>query len=213
MTAKKNSKTAANPVPDQPVTGVVTSPPKKQTADWEAIEREYRAGQLSVRELARAHGLNSHGAILNRAKRWGWTRDLTKRIQAEVVRRIVTGSVTKGKEDEIVSDSANRAIQLIETHRNDIKVLRASEQALLAELQDSPTKLWVGQYRGQVVKETVGIAVTERAGALSALALVMHKRIVLERQAFGIVDGVEPERDPISGIIIEPVAGKGDADE
>ena len=38
--------------------------------DWEKIEREYRAGQLSVVEIGRQHGI-SHTAINKRAKRDG----------------------------------------------------------------------------------------------------------------------------------------------
>jgi DNA-binding Lrp family transcriptional regulator len=41
---------------------------ERMSVDWEAIEREYRAGQLSVREIARQQGL-SHTAINKRAKR------------------------------------------------------------------------------------------------------------------------------------------------
>jgi len=41
--------------------------------DWEAVERDYRAGTLSLRELSRKHGC-SHSAIANRAGREGWTR-------------------------------------------------------------------------------------------------------------------------------------------
>jgi predicted DNA-binding protein YlxM (UPF0122 family) len=48
--------------------------------DWEAIEREYRAGQLSVREIARQYAV-SEGAIRKRAKAEGWERAL-----ADVVR-------------------------------------------------------------------------------------------------------------------------------
>jgi hypothetical protein len=41
--------------------------PKKAAPDWERIEADYRAGLLSVREIAAAHGV-SHTAIQKRAK-------------------------------------------------------------------------------------------------------------------------------------------------
>ena len=50
--------------------------------DWEAIERAYRAGLLSIREIASAHEV-SHTAINKRAKRDGWERDLSEKIQAK----------------------------------------------------------------------------------------------------------------------------------
>lgn len=48
----------------------MTSAPKPN-ADWESVEREYRAGVLSVREIGKAAGV-SHVAVLKKAKREGW---------------------------------------------------------------------------------------------------------------------------------------------
>lgn len=42
--------------------------------DWHAIERDYVAGMLSLREMATKHGC-SHSAIANRACRHGWQRE------------------------------------------------------------------------------------------------------------------------------------------
>ena len=53
----------------------------KPTRDWEAIERDYRAGVLSLREIAAEHDL-TEAAIRKRAKRDGWSRDLSAKIQA-----------------------------------------------------------------------------------------------------------------------------------
>ena len=41
--------------------------PLKVDVDWEAVEGMYRAGLLSVREIARSQGI-SHTAIQKRAK-------------------------------------------------------------------------------------------------------------------------------------------------
>jgi hypothetical protein len=41
--------------------------------DWHAVERDYVAGKLSLREMATKHGC-SHSAIANRAGRQGWQR-------------------------------------------------------------------------------------------------------------------------------------------
>jgi hypothetical protein len=45
-----------------------------KTIDWERIEADYRAGLLSVREIAASQGV-SHVAIAKRAKRDGWKRE------------------------------------------------------------------------------------------------------------------------------------------
>jgi predicted DNA-binding protein YlxM (UPF0122 family) len=48
--------------------------------DWEAIETAYRAGMMSLREIASQHGI-SEGAIRKRAKRDDWSRDLAAKVK------------------------------------------------------------------------------------------------------------------------------------
>lgn len=50
---------------------------EKKPVDWVEIERDYRAGTMSIRELAAWYGI-SDTAIRKRAKRDGWTRAETK---------------------------------------------------------------------------------------------------------------------------------------
>jgi len=170
--------------------------PQKPRYDWVAIKKEYRTATYSDAELARRHGC-SRRAIQKRVEKEGWTRDLagavrqtfTAKMVAEDARvaRKVADDNAKSDESE-VDRAAEVRLDVVLLHRSDIKALREEEQRLLAELGDSPTKLWVGQYQGQVIEHKVGIAVTERASALQALAAVQHKRIQLERQAFHIED-------------------------
>lgn len=47
---------------------------RRNAIDWNAVEHDYRAGVLSLRELARKHEC-SHSAIANFAGRHGWIRD------------------------------------------------------------------------------------------------------------------------------------------
>ena len=54
----------------------------RSDADWEAVEREYRAGQLSIREIGRLHGV-SHTAIAKRARKEGWSQNLAARVRKE----------------------------------------------------------------------------------------------------------------------------------
>ena len=50
---------------------------EKKPVDWAEIERDYRAGTMSIRELAAWYGI-SDTAIRKRAKRDGWARAETK---------------------------------------------------------------------------------------------------------------------------------------
>ena len=47
---------------------------RRRDIDWNAVERDYRSGAFSLRELAERHRC-SHSAIANFAGRHGWTRN------------------------------------------------------------------------------------------------------------------------------------------
>jgi hypothetical protein len=51
----------------------------KQRPDWESVERQYRIGDLSLREIGRQFDV-THAAIRKHAAKEGWTRDSGARI-------------------------------------------------------------------------------------------------------------------------------------
>lgn len=51
----------------------------KDAPAWERIELDYRAGVMSLREIAASHPGTNHVAIARKAKSEGWTRDLSHR--------------------------------------------------------------------------------------------------------------------------------------
>lgn len=163
--------------------------PKRKTVDWEPIDKEVRANLLSIRELGRKYNI-TEAAIRMRMKRNGMVRDLLPEVQRRIKEKLVRSDVRKdnANDAEIVEESADKGVGLIMLHRQDIQNLRNEEQKILSELSDNPTKLHICQYQGKVIETVVGIAVTERAAALQALAQVQHKRIALERQAFSLDD-------------------------
>lgn len=74
--------------------------PAKIAPDWERIEIDYRAGLLSLREMAAKHGPLTEGAIRKRAKRDGWerggARESDRPIKAELLakgKRAVAGFI------------------------------------------------------------------------------------------------------------------------
>ena len=50
--------------------------------DWEVIESKYRIGIQSVRQIAEQHGI-THAAIIKRANRDDWPRDLNAKMQTK----------------------------------------------------------------------------------------------------------------------------------
>ena len=133
----------------------------RKAYDWEAIERDYRAGQLSNRELGRKHG-PSHVAIGKRAKRDGWTKDLAKRVRDEVTTALVTGEVTTPHADarEIVKQAAAQGVEIVLSHRTDIAALREKLEALIKRATE--------------------------AAEVESLSRTLKNLVALERQAFNL---------------------------
>lgn len=153
----------------------MTSAPKPN-ADWESVEREYRAGVLSVREIGKAAGV-SHVAVLKKAKREGWTQNLAARVKEAVTTKLVTADVTIGNQREVIEAVALRSVDVILAHRKDIAKLRAMATAMTAELEADAEK---------PVKDRMSLK--ERASIIESLSRTTARAIVLERQAFGLDD-------------------------
>lgn len=188
-------------------------PTKKQAYDWEAIEREYRAGQLSVREIAQQYGC-SHTAIQKKAKAGGWSRDLASRVRKEVAKKLVadstvaSGNATTGDEDQIVEAAATRGAEVIRIHRRDIRALSELVAKLRNEVETG-TKLYLSTYRGEIIQKTVSLSAAEKAAAVANLAAAEHKLVALERQAFNLNDSGLEDPDAPQAILIRVKNGEG----
>lgn len=96
----------------------------KPVVDWERIEVEYRAGVMSLREIAKMHPGTNHVAITRRAKAEGWARDLNRQIRQRadelVTRRAVTPDETARRavtEREVIEASALQIARVKSEHR------------------------------------------------------------------------------------------------
>ncbi|ELZ1905114.1 hypothetical protein ACS78O_21710 [Yersinia enterocolitica] len=175
--------------------------------DWEAIESAYRAGLMSIREIASQHGI-THGAINKRAKRDGWERDLKAKIKAKadalVSKREVSTQVSTGKalsERILIEANAEVIANVRMEHRGDIRRAREITNALfdelgaecadiealrkLGELMLQPDEN--GRDRLNEVYQSI-IALPERVKAVKVLSDAMKNLIGLERQAYDIGD-------------------------
>ncbi|EKN6355338.1 hypothetical protein DVP89_16825 [Yersinia enterocolitica] len=175
--------------------------------DWEAIESAYRAGLMSIREIASQHGI-THGAINKRAKRDDWERDLKAKIKAKadalVSKREVSTQVSTEKalsERILIEANAEVIANVRMEHRGDIRRAREITNALfdelgaecadiealrkLGELMLQPDEN--GRDRLNEVYQSI-IALPERVKAVKALSDAMKNLIGLERQAYDIGD-------------------------
>ncbi len=153
--------------------------------DWLIIEREYRAGVLSLREIGRSHGV-TEGAVRKRAKRDEWERDLTARVQEAVRTKLVRDAVRKNireaSSDEIVEAASNRNVAAISLHRRDIDALRNRREKLMAQYDTlfSPT----ADNEPPVRLEMKEVAIA--ASILESVSRIDEKIVKLERQALNI---------------------------
>lgn len=114
---------------------------EKLPVDWERIEPLYRAGVRSLKDIGNEFGV-SDAAIIKRAKRDGWTRDLQAKIQAKadakVSESLVSAEVsalTKVRERDVIEANAQAIANALLSHRKDIARNRGLANKLLVELE------------------------------------------------------------------------------
>lgn len=177
--------------------------------DWEAIEAAYRAGLMSVREIASQHGI-THGAINKRAKRDGWERDLKAKIKAKaealVSKRQVSTQVSTERalsERILIEANAEVIANVRMEHRGDIRRARSITNALFDELGAECADIAALEKLGELMADPddngrdklneiyhAVISLPERVKSVKALSEALKNLIGLERQAYDI-DGPE----------------------
>ena len=153
---------------------------EKRKIDWEAIEREFRAGQLSIREIAKTFNL-TEGAIRKRAKADKWQRSLADKVRAAVREKLVrvdSTQINRTSDKDVIEGSSSRGFEVAISHRRDLEQIHGLKRILatrLAELLDGvPSALpCMGE------RESPG-------DLLEKLSRITARLIPLERQAFNL---------------------------
>ena len=169
---------------------------ERKSVDWEAIEREYRAGQLTVVEIGRQYGL-SHTAINKRAKRDGWTRNLADRVRKEVSARLVSEEVSPETERAAIEPAVARGVQVVRDHQASIGRGQRLVGRLFHELEEATTQradieaeirveTGAGKTDERRSKMLRAIALPSRSAVLGSLSSALKTLIGLERQAFNL---------------------------
>jgi hypothetical protein len=182
----------------------------KKEIDWERVELDYRAGVLSVREIAAAHGV-SHTAIGKRAGKEGWTRDLEARIRAKADALVAKREVAK----EVATEKAETERQLVDanaevianvrlTHRVDIRRFRELALSLMREIEAETGGIELFEELGELLRseDKAGqdkrndlyrkvISSGGRIDSMKKLAETLKILIGLEREAYGLANAGE----------------------
>lgn len=141
--------------------------------DWEAIERAYRAGALSLRGIADKYDTNE-GTIRSRAKKNGWLRDLTAQVRTatkEKLSRTSRAGVTQREDEQIIDEASEEAASIVLAHRAD-----------LGQWRDISSKLRLALSGMVVTEDNLG----DFSRALNAGVDAQLKVIKGERQAYNM---------------------------
>lgn len=177
--------------------------------DWEAVERDYRAGLLSIREIGRQHDL-SDTAIRKRAREGNWERDLEQRVKAAARAKLAraeavaqaSAMVTTDpiSEREIVQHAASVVVDVVRQHRRQLSQGRALVDALFEQLAEAivcrdeieatidDDESVSPQRKLQMLK---AVSLPAHATILRDLSGALQRLIPLEREAFGIDNAPE----------------------
>ena len=211
----------------------------KKPVDWERIELDYRAGILTLREMAAAGGV-TEGAIRKRAKRDEWARDLSAKIKAkaddlvrkEEVRKEVRSETTLS-ERVLVDAGAQRIADIRMGHRSDIFRARGLANKLLDELEGLTDNRGLfaelgellrteddsGQDRRNDLYQKI-IDLPSRSKTMKEMSDTLKTLITLEREAYDIAPPAKVEVTGANGEALMPTmiqlvaveASKPDAD-
>lgn len=188
----------------------------KTAPDWERIEVDYRAGLLSVREIAKRQG-TSHVLIAKRAKREGWERDLSAKIRAKADGLVAKQTAKKDAEptgDEkaltaaVIKENSEQLASVMITQRRSVTRAHALCMRLFDELEATTTEPELFSHLSEFLREEGGEAAAKRSAAyekvmtltsridnVKKLGETLKNLVTLERDIYGL-NNPEPPPPP-----------------
>ena len=163
---------------------------ERKPVDWESIEREFRAGVLSLRVIAGTHGV-TEGAVRKRALRDGWQRALADKVRAEVREKLARLDGTqegtqerKCKDVDIIEVASIRGAAVVEAIRKDLAQLMAMRRTIAERLE--------GYLAGRAQDKPFMGDKESPSDLLEKLSRIDARVIPLQRQAFNLDDPAPP---------------------
>ncbi|MEH6472092.1 MAG: hypothetical protein V7752_12655 [Halopseudomonas sp.] len=172
--------------------------------DWEIIEADYRACQLSLRQIGAKNGVSESG-IRGRAKKFGWERDLSDKVHARIKSELARNSncAVPAKSDEdvhytsydeggipeedIISAAARTGVEVVRSHRRDIAefrdITRTYARLLRKQVQKGKRMIEV---KGEAVEIDLDLEYISKC--LNSGSNAIQRVISMERQAFSLDD-------------------------
>lgn len=189
---------------------------EKTAPDWERIEVDYRAGVLSVREIAKRQG-TSHVLIAKRAKREGWERDLSAKIRAKADDLVAKKTAAHEREPSatqkeltaaVIAENSEQLASVMLTQRRSVHRAHTLCMRLLEELEATTTEPELFAHLGEFLREEGGDAAAKRSAAyekvitltsridnVKKLGETLKNLVTLERDIYGL-NNPEPPPPP-----------------
>ena len=206
--------------------------PAKKVIDWELIERHYRAGIKTVRQLAIEYGV-SHTAIQKRVTKFSWVKDLTEKIQqtakSMVATQVVARSVateTKLSDAQTIQAYGGVIASVDMMQRDDLSVALSVSRSQMVELASlgnpefTASLEWLGELMDESTTDENGREKPDKANDLYRYIISLAGRvkmakeiagahgvyIPLQRKVFGM-DGKDSNASPYEDML-RSIAGK-----
>lgn len=205
-----------------------TPKPVETQIDWERVEADYRAGLMSIREIARRANC-SHTAVALRAEQGGWTRDLKAKIhakaEAQLAKSVLSKNLATGKpetEKAIIAANANVVAAVHIAHRAGTTEVRELVLALVAEAKaaihapevfaqvydilasgDDPERAKLRELADLIT------SLPARAKVMKDLLECLSRVVTIERLAYGLDDKQKSAEDADSFETLRDLAAGG----
>ena len=186
--------------------------------DWELIEKEFRLGQATLRQLAATHKVQP-SAISRKAKREDWVQDKRGAVKALSEAQLLISNnrkaTVKATEPTQVDIEVAATVRtsIVLAHRSDAQKARTLTMKLLAELEHQTDNQELYERLQELLEDPAednSAAATERqrkrleayqkamslgnrTGTMKALAESLSKVVTIEREAFGIQSEQSPD--------------------
>ena len=201
---------------------------RRSDIDWPAIERDFRIGQFSLRQIAANHGVNP-ASVSRRATKEAWVQDRSEEVKERTRAALLANATQRNSESNTrntptegdIDAAVQTNVALVREHRADIREGREVAKSLMQELRegtDNRAEIEQTIYDETRDEKTVerrnrmlrAVALPMRATTLVSLANANKTFIALERQAFNLspdpTEGAAAADTPrvIEWVIVDP---------
>jgi methionine synthase I (cobalamin-dependent) len=164
---------------------------RRTDIDWVAIERDYRTGRFTDRQLGKLHGVN-HASIGRRATRDGWAKDLSDEIKtrtrAALARQAAGNATTEAESDErAIAVQVATNVEVVRQHQDVLQRVQTLARKLLISVERNIESLLSEEAPRGMTGRMQNMAQCNAAlQSVHSLMQTLGRSIPLERQAFNL---------------------------